>query len=50
MPDSHRLSSTVRSMVQLKEVLLEFMKCEIGNGENRFDLILGLIPGQISVL
>lgn len=33
MDDSPRFSRTVRSMLQLKDYLKEFMRCEIGNGD-----------------
>ncbi|XP_024016526.1 uncharacterized protein LOC112089899 [Eutrema salsugineum] len=32
--DANRFSPTVRSMLQLKHRLVDFMRCDIGNGEN----------------
>lgn len=34
MEDSPRLSKSVRSLVQLKDILIRFMQCELGNGQD----------------
>lgn len=34
MEDSPRLSKSVRSLVQLKDFLITFMRCEIGDGQD----------------
>ena len=34
MEDSPRLSKAVRSMVQAKDLFINFLRCEIGNGQS----------------
>lgn len=32
MEDSPRLSKAVRSLIKVKDLLVQFLKCEVGNG------------------